>query len=65
MKITSGRDYASLLAETFLRSALESVLVIKSMDAGGRTELSTEDKAKLQGATDTAAAAARLAGADL
>jgi len=61
----NGRDYASLLAETFLRSALESMIVVKNMDAGGRTELSPEDEIKLQGATDAAAAAARAAGADL
>lgn len=61
----TGIGYAGILAETFLRSALESLMVYKTMDAEGRTKLSPGEEATLQAATDAAAAAARREGEDL
>lgn len=57
-----NRAFVSMLAESFLRSALEAMVVGRTMDAEGRTEMTAEEEAKLQAETDAAATAARKAG---
>jgi len=54
-----------MLAEAFLRSALETVVITNKMDAEGRTKMTPEEKQSLRAATDAAAAAARVEGIDL
>ena len=61
----AGQVLLGLLAEAFLRSALESMVIAKTMDAEGRTAMTPEEEARLKASTDVAAAAARQEGMTL
>lgn len=54
-----------LIVEALLRSALEAHAIRRQMDVEGRTHTTAEENAKIQAATDSAAAAARAEGQDL
>ena len=54
-----------ILLESFLRSAIESAVILRRMGAEGRTHTTIEEEKQLQDATDAAAAAARKEGEDL
>lgn len=60
-----GSVALGLLAEAFLRSALESMIIGRTMDAEGRQKMTPEEEARLRAATDSAAALARQEGIDL
>lgn len=52
----------SMILEATLRASLEAAASIRQLDAEGRTELTAEEAARLQQATDAAQAAAREVG---
>jgi len=60
-----GTVALSLLAEAFLKSALETMIIGRTMDAEGRQKMTPEEEARLRAATDNAALLARQEGLGL